>query len=108
MEASDDMVGKEVLVKGWCRTVRDQKAFSFIEVNDGSLPKGIQVLGAVCCTALAPLACCCCVLAPRVPCLAIGKTASSRHAASQRLAPSAAGGRRRGNSAMPPTDAPAS
>ena len=48
MEASDDMVGKEVIVKGWCRTVRDQKAFSFIEVNDGSLPKGIQVVGSVC------------------------------------------------------------
>lgn len=43
MDASADMLGKEVLVKGWCRTVRDQKAFSFIEVNDGSLPKGIQV-----------------------------------------------------------------
>jgi hypothetical protein len=24
--------------------VRDQKAFSFIELNDGSMPKGIQVV----------------------------------------------------------------
>jgi len=38
------MVGKEVIVKGWVRTVRNQKAFSFIEVNDGSSPKGIQVI----------------------------------------------------------------
>jgi len=44
MGSSGDMVGKEVLVKGWCRTVRDQKAFSFIELNDGSLPKGIQIV----------------------------------------------------------------
>ena len=43
MGSSEDLLGKEVLVKGWCRTVRDQKAFSFIELNDGSLPSGIQV-----------------------------------------------------------------
>jgi hypothetical protein len=43
MQGGDDLMGKEVTVKGWCRTVRDQKAFSFIELNDGSLPKGIQV-----------------------------------------------------------------
>jgi len=30
-------------VKGWVRTKRSQKEFSFIEVNDGSSPKGIQV-----------------------------------------------------------------
>ena len=44
VNSGEDVVGKEVIVKGWVRTVRDQKAFSFIEVNDGSLPKGIQVV----------------------------------------------------------------
>jgi len=41
---SDDVVGKEVVLKGWVRTVRNQKAFSFVEVNDGSTQKGIQVV----------------------------------------------------------------
>lgn len=30
-------------VKGWVRTKRDQKTFSFVEVNDGSCMKGVQV-----------------------------------------------------------------
>ncbi len=42
--STDAILGKEVVVKGWVRTVRSQKAFSFIELNDGSAPKGIQVL----------------------------------------------------------------
>ena len=28
--------GKEVTVAGWARTIRDSKAFGFIELNDGS------------------------------------------------------------------------
>lgn len=35
---------EEVLVKGWVRTRRDSKDFSFIEVNDGSCLKNIQVI----------------------------------------------------------------
>ncbi|MBQ8661029.1 MAG: asparagine--tRNA ligase [Alphaproteobacteria bacterium] len=35
---------KEVLVKGWVRTRRDAKEFSFIEINDGSCLKNIQVI----------------------------------------------------------------
>ncbi len=35
---------KDVLVKGWVRTRRDSKDFSFIEVNDGSCLKNIQVI----------------------------------------------------------------
>ena len=31
--------GQKVLVKGWARTVRDSKAFGFIELNDGSFFK---------------------------------------------------------------------
>ena len=35
---------KDVLVKGWVRTRRDSKDFSFIEVNDGSCLKNIQIV----------------------------------------------------------------
>ncbi len=34
----------EVLIKGWIRTRRDAKGFSFIEVNDGSYRGNIQVV----------------------------------------------------------------
>ena len=34
----------KVLVKGWIRTRRDSKGFSFIEVNDGSCLKNIQII----------------------------------------------------------------
>ncbi|MBW2298561.1 MAG: asparagine--tRNA ligase, partial [Deltaproteobacteria bacterium] len=32
------------VVKGWVRTRRDSKTFSFIEINDGSCLKNIQVI----------------------------------------------------------------
>jgi len=35
---------EQVLVKGWVRTRRDSKDFSFIEINDGSCLKNIQVI----------------------------------------------------------------
>ncbi len=35
---------KRVLVKGWIRTRRDSKDFSFIELNDGSSLKNIQII----------------------------------------------------------------
>ena len=34
----------EVLIKGWVRTKRDSKEFCFMEVNDGSALKSIQVI----------------------------------------------------------------
>ncbi len=34
----------DVLIKGWVRTKRDSKDFSFIEVNDGSCLKNIQII----------------------------------------------------------------
>lgn len=37
-------IGQEVTVKGWVRTVRNQKTFSFIEVNDGSTLSNLQVI----------------------------------------------------------------
>jgi len=36
--------GDEVLIKGWVRTRRDAKGFSFIEVNDGSCRANMQVI----------------------------------------------------------------
>ena len=38
------VVGKEVTIKGWVRTVREQKDFSFLEINDGSTLSGFQVI----------------------------------------------------------------
>ncbi len=37
----------EILVSGWVRTRRDAKAFSFIEINDGSCLRGLQVVADV-------------------------------------------------------------
>ena len=38
------LVGTEVTIKGWVRTVRNQKTFAFIEVNDGSTLSNFQVV----------------------------------------------------------------
>ncbi|OJV11428.1 MAG: asparagine--tRNA ligase [Chlamydiales bacterium 38-26] len=38
------ILGQEVTVKGWVRTVRNQKTFSFIEINDGSTLSNFQVI----------------------------------------------------------------
>jgi asparaginyl-tRNA synthetase len=37
-------IGRCVTIKGWIRTIRDQKIFSFIEVNDGSTLSNLQVV----------------------------------------------------------------
>jgi len=37
-------IGQVVRLSGWVRTVRDQKAFAFIELNDGSCLKGVQLV----------------------------------------------------------------
>ena len=34
----------EILIKGWVRTKRDNKGFSFLELNDGSCIKTIQAV----------------------------------------------------------------
>jgi len=36
--------GAEITVRGWVRTIRDMKAFGFVELNDGSCFKGVQVV----------------------------------------------------------------
>jgi asparaginyl-tRNA synthetase len=43
-EQGTSLVGQEVSIKGWVRTVRAQKTFAFIEVNDGSTLSNLQVV----------------------------------------------------------------
>ncbi|MCH9634216.1 MAG: Asparagine--tRNA ligase [Chlamydiae bacterium] len=43
-EKSSHKIGDHVLVMGWVRTLRDQKKFAFIEINDGSCLANIQVI----------------------------------------------------------------
>lgn len=43
-KTSKNWVGKEVTVAGWIRTVRDQKTFCFIELNDGSTLSNLQIV----------------------------------------------------------------
>ena len=35
---------KEVVIQGWVRTLRDSKTFGFIELNDGSFFKNVQIV----------------------------------------------------------------
>lgn len=37
-------IGKEITVEGWVKTLRDSKTFGFIELNDGSFFKNVQVV----------------------------------------------------------------
>ena len=39
-----DYENKEVCLEGWVRTVRDSKSFGFIELNDGSFFKNVQIV----------------------------------------------------------------
>ena len=41
---SETLSGKKVTVGGWARTIRDLKTFGFIELNDGSCFKNLQVV----------------------------------------------------------------
>ncbi len=41
----DKAVGQTLTVAGWVRTRRDQGAFSFIEINDGSCLANLQIIG---------------------------------------------------------------
>ena len=40
----EDIVGKNVKIYGWVRTLRAQKTNTFIEINDGSTLSGIQAV----------------------------------------------------------------
>ena len=43
-ESPETFGGKEVTVGGWVRNLRDSKAFGFIDLNDGSCFKSVQVV----------------------------------------------------------------
>ena len=40
----EKMAGQTVTIGGWARTIRDMKSFGFIELNDGSCFKNLQVV----------------------------------------------------------------
>ena len=40
----ENYINKQVTLEGWVRTVRDSKAFGFIELNDGSFFKNVQIV----------------------------------------------------------------
>ena len=44
LEADDSVIGREVTVKGWVRTLRAQKSLAFVEINDGSCRLGLQAV----------------------------------------------------------------
>ena len=41
---SEALGGRTVSVSGWARTIRDMKTFGFIELNDGSCFKNLQIV----------------------------------------------------------------
>src|SRR5690554_3543116 len=41
---SDPFIGKQITVSGWIRTLRDSKNFGFIELNDGTFFKNLQIV----------------------------------------------------------------
>ncbi len=41
---TDEYINKQVTLEGWVRTVRASKAFGFIELNDGSFLKNVQIV----------------------------------------------------------------
>ena len=40
----EQLGGQSVTVMGWARTIRDMKTFGFVELNDGSCFKNLQVV----------------------------------------------------------------
>ena len=41
---TEQYINKELTLEGWVRTVRDSKNFGFIEINDGSFFKNVQIV----------------------------------------------------------------
>ncbi len=44
LKQATNSIGSEIQLKGWIRTIRNQKKFAFIEVNDGSTLSNFQVV----------------------------------------------------------------
>ena len=43
-KSSKDFEKKEITIEGWVKTVRDSKTFGFIELNDGTFFKNLQIV----------------------------------------------------------------
>jgi len=43
-KSPEEYFNKEVVVEGWIRTIRDSKNFGFIELNDGTYMKNVQIV----------------------------------------------------------------
>lgn len=43
-QESENWINKKIRVSGWVRTVRDSKSFGFIEINDGTFFKNLQIV----------------------------------------------------------------
>ena len=41
---TNDYINKEIMLEGWVRTVRDSKNFGFLEINDGSFFRNVQIV----------------------------------------------------------------
>jgi asparaginyl-tRNA synthetase len=41
---TEKLLDKDIQLSGWVRKIRDQKSFGFIELNDGTFFKGVQVV----------------------------------------------------------------
>ena len=44
LEKPAEYGGREVVLGGWIRSLRDSKAFAFIDLNDGSCFTGMQIV----------------------------------------------------------------
>src|SRR3972149_5860731 len=42
LQSDESIIDKKVDVFGWVKSIRDQKEFAFIEINDGSSLKNLQ------------------------------------------------------------------
>ena len=43
-KTAESLAGSKITVMGWAKTIRDSKAFGFIELNDGSCFKNVQIV----------------------------------------------------------------
>ena len=41
---TENYINKEITLEGWVRTIRDSKTFGFIEINDGTFFKNVQIV----------------------------------------------------------------
>ena len=44
LETPEKYDGREVILGGWVRSLRDSKAFAFMDLNDGSSFQGVQIV----------------------------------------------------------------